>query len=281
MLDLEQLDEQRFRGESRNIVGRRVFGGQVLGQALIAAARTVEERHTHSLHSYFLRPGDVREPIDYQVEKVRDGGTLSTRRVIAWQREKPIFELSASFKSPEDGLEHQDPAPPAPPPEELETELETVARLLAEEDVSDNFRKAMTRERPIDFRPLEPIHPMRPGKRPPQRGLWLRTMGKLPDDPALHRAVLAYASDHSMIAVALQPYGLNFLNRGLQAATLDHAMWFHHEFRADDWLLYAMDSPVATDGRGLVRGQIFDRGGRLVASVAQEGVMRYSGEDTA
>ncbi len=274
LLDLTPLDEDRFQGESRNIVGPRIFGGQVIGQALAAASRTVAARPAHSLQAYFLRPGDVREPVIYRVERVRDGGTFSTRRVVAEQRDRPIFDMSVSFHQAEQGPEHQTATFEAPDPEELDTEQAVTAAFLEGEDISENFRAALLRRKPIEIRPVTRRHPLRPEKSAPVRQAWLRATGLDSDDPLLHQAMLAYVSDHSLMGAALLPHGVTFLSRDMQVASLDHTLWFHRPVRLDDWLLYDMESPIATGGRGFTRGRIFNRSGELVASVAQEGLIR-------
>ena len=274
LLRLERVDESTFVGESRNIVGGRVFGGQLLGQALAAAAGTVDGRIVHSLQGYFLLPGDARAPISYRVEPLRDGGTFSIRRVLALQAERVLFQLSASFQSLEDGLEHQCDMPAAPDPESLSDEIEAKRQYLESEPISDNFRNALLRPQPLEIRPIAPDHPLRPRDRSSARRFWMRVPGPLPDDASLHQALLAYASDYSLLGVALQPHGLSFLDRKLRAASLDHAMWFHRPARMDEWLLYSMESPVSAGTRGFIRGQVFSRDGRLVASTCQEGVIR-------
>ncbi len=281
LLDLEQIEDNIFRGESVDIGSGSVFGGQVLGQALRAAGRTVEaERKAHSLHAYFILPGDVKAPIVYEVDRIRDGRSFTTRRVVAVQHGRPIFNMAASFQIEEDGADHQAEMPDVPGPEALQSEQalrRRIAEKLAEEPdarVPEQLRMAAARAWAIEFRPVEPTDPLRPEKRPPRRHVWLRAAGPLPDDDAVHQSMLALASDYGLMGTALLPHGLSFMQPGFQAASLDHAMWFHRPFRLDDWLLYAMDSPSASNARGLNRGQLFTRDGRLVASVAQEGLMR-------
>lgn len=276
LLDLTPLDEDRFEGESRNIVGPRIFGGQVIGQALVAAARTVSGRRPHSLQAYFLRPGDARLPIIYRVERVRDGGSFSTRRVVAEQRGRPIFDMATSFQSEESGLEHQRAEFQAPDPETLDTEQEVTRQLLEGEDLSENFRAALLRRKPLEVRPVTRRHPIRPGKAEPIRQTWLRAPGLESDDPLIHQALLAYVTDHSLMGTALLPHGITFLNRDVLVASLDHTIWFHRPFRIDEWLFYDMESPVAAGARGFNRGQVFNQRGELVASVAQEGLMRQT-----
>jgi acyl-CoA thioesterase-2 len=271
-LTLEPLGNDRFRGESRSVGGKSVFGGQVLGQALLAADATVECRRAHSLHAYFLLAGDPQAPIVYEVERIRDGRSFATRRVVAVQHGRAIFNMAVSFQVDEEGLDHHAAMPDVPGPEGLPSGSELYRQIA--DQLPENRRDALTAERPIELRPVRPRDLLNPERRPPQRQVWLRTVGALPDDPALHQAMLAYASDFTLLGTALYPHGLSFFNPEVQALSLDHAMWFHRPFRMDDWLLYAMDSPSASAGRGLGRGSIFTRDGRLVASVAQEGLIR-------
>ena len=277
LLDLEEIETNHYRGVSPQEGWQRVYGGQVLGQALVAASRTVEEgRQAHSLHGYFLRPGDVMIPILYKVDRIRDGSSFTTRRVVAVQKGRAIFNMSISFQVQEEGLEHGIPAPEAPPPEELvsETELrKREAHLLPEQ-----FRATFTRERPIEIRPIEPESIVAPQASPPRQLCWMRARDPLGDDPRLHQCVLAYLSDWSLLDTATRPHAVSFLHPRLQMASLDHALWFHRPFRADEWLLYVQDSPSAGGSRGFNRGLIYDRDGRLVASAAQEGLMRLHEE---
>jgi acyl-CoA thioesterase II len=273
LLDLEPLEVNIYRGRNRDIGTGRVFGGQVLAQALVAARRTVDEpREAHSLHGYFILPGDLAAPIVYFVDRLRDGSSFSTRRVTAIQHGRAIFNLSASFHIAEPGHEHQTTMPDVPPPEALANELDLV-RAIAEQ-IPDSHRKVLTQDRPIDFRPVTPSDPFRPEKREPKRYMWLRAIERLPDDPLTHQAVLAYASDYGLLGTALLPHGVAPRSPNVQLATLDHAFWAHRPFRADEWLLYAMDSPTAAGARGFTRGAFYTRDGTLVASVAQEGLMR-------
>jgi acyl-CoA thioesterase II len=273
-LALERIEENLFRGQSQDLGWGAVFGGQVLGQALSAAVQTVPpERHVHSLHAYFLRSGDVTKPIVYDIDRIRDGGSFTTRRVVAIQSGKAIFTMAASFQVDEPGFEHQDVMPEAPPPESQPTEQER-ARPYADK-LPKGLRERATGERPFELRPVGPgDDPFNPSPSPPLRMVWLKAVAKLPDDPALHRYLLAYASDHSLITTALTPHGVTWLTPGMQVASLDHAMWFHQPFRVDEWLLYVLDSPGAHGGRGLARGRVFTQDGRLVASVMQEGLIR-------
>jgi acyl-CoA thioesterase II len=271
-LTLERLEEDRFQGESRSLGGKSVFGGQVLGQALLAADATVEGRRAHSLHAYFLLAGDPNAPIVYEVERIRDGRSFATRRVVAVQHGRRIFNMAVSFQVAEEGLDHHLPMPDVPGPEGLLSGPELYRQIA--DRLPEKRRESLIAERPIDLRPVQPRDLLNPERRPPQRQVWFRAAGALPDDPVLHQAMLAYASDFTLLGTALFPHGLSFFNPGVQALSLDHAMWFHRPFRMDEWLLYSMDSPSASAGRGLGRGSIFTRDGRLIASVAQEGVIR-------
>jgi acyl-CoA thioesterase-2 len=270
-LSLEQIEINLFRGESRDLGGRMVFGGQVLGQALMAATRTVDPRFkAHSLHAYFLRPGDKACPMVYEVDRIRDGKSFMTRRVVAIQHGRPIFALSASYQLPEEGVSHQVAMPEVPAPETLPTEAQ--ARQARSPTNPDQQNLAYLQTRPLEIR-LIPAQQLPPAPLA-QKMVWMRAQGELPADPGLHRCLLAYASDFNLLGTALLPHGLSFRQPNLQGASIDHALWFHREFRMDDWLLYAMESPSAANARGFSRGSVFDRQGRLVASVAQEGLMR-------
>ncbi len=274
-LALEKIEENLFRGQSQDLGWGTVFGGQVLGQALSAAVRTVpSERLVHSLHAYFLRPGDVSRPIVYDVDRIRDGGSFTTRRVRAIQNGQPIFNMSASFQVLEPGFEHQDEAPLAPAPESLPTEQERIAsraHLLPK-----GMRERALAVRPFELRAVDRQDEdlIGPPPKEPRRMVWLRTIDRLPDDPALHCYLLAYASDYQFLTTSLLPHGVTWLTPGMQVASLDHAMWFHEPFRVDEWLLHVIDSPAARGSRGLVRGRVFTREGKLVASTAQEGLIR-------
>lgn len=273
LLDLEPVEQNLYRGYNRDIGSGRVFGGQVLAQALIAARRTVgEAREAHSLHGYFILPGDIARPIVYVVDPLRDGKSFTTRQVTGIQEGRAIFNMSASFQVAETGVEHQVAMPDVPGPESLEDELERI-RSMAHR-IPERLRAVYTQDRPIEFRPVSPVDPFEPEARPPVKYVWLRAVERLPDEPVLHQAILAYASDYGLLGTALLPHRLTFQDRRLQAATLDHALWFHRPFRVDDWLLYAMDSPVAAGARGFTRGLVFTRAGELVASTAQEGLIR-------
>lgn len=274
LLKLERIEENLFRGQSQDLGWGRVFGGQVLGQALSAAEQTVPEGRTvHSLHGYFLRPGAASRPIVYDVERIRDGRSFTTRRVVAIQDGRPIFSMASSFQEHEVGFEHEAPVPlDVPPPESLRSEVE-LAREHADKIPPALHKQAMA-ERPIETRAVEPYNVLRPRVAPPQRKVWYRAIGPLPDELNLHQYMLAYASDFHFLGTSMQPHAVSWLSPNMQVASLDHAMWFHRPFRFDDWLLYVVDSPSASGGRGLVRGQLFDRAGHLVASTAQEGLIR-------
>ncbi len=275
LLDLERLDRDLFRGANQDIGAAAVFGGQVLGQALIAAERTVVQRPVHSLHSYFLRPGRLQVPIVYQVERVRDGGSFTTRRVVAMQEGEVIFILSASFQQAQEGFSHQVDMPQVPGPEGLPDEY--ALRVAAAERLPQEQRAFLSAERPVEMRPVDPDALWGEFKTPPRQQFWVRVPIALPAECGLHCALLAYASDYYFMGTALRPHGLRFGASGLQAATLDHAMWFHRAFRADEWLLYDMESPSASGARGLNIGHFYDRRGVLVASCVQEGLIRRRG----
>ncbi len=273
LLRLEKIEENLFRGQSQDLGWGRVFGGQVAGQALSAAVQTVPvDRICHSLHSYFLRPGDTKKSIVYEVDRIRDGGSFTTRRVVAIQGGRPIFNLSASFQIVEEGFEHQAEMPAVPPPEDLKSELELAQEIA--DLIPPPLKDMALGERPIEIRPVKPYNVLRPRAREPINRVWYRTAGALPDQPALHQYMLAYASDFQFLGTSLQPHGETWLRPGMQVASLDHAMWFHRPFRLDDWLLYSIESPSASGARGFVRGQFFNRDGVLVASATQEGLIR-------
>lgn len=273
LLRLERLEDNLFRGESRDIGTRYVFGGQVLGQSLSAAQQTVEaERPVHSLHAYFLRAGDVEHPIVYDVDRARDGKSFSVRRVTAIQHGQPILVVAISFHHPEPGAEHQLSMPEVPQPEDLPPPAPLAADVLA--NLPPKLQRWVGRGGPFEFRPVYPRDEFHPGKRPPYQQVWFRLTHAIGDAPALHRAMLAYASDFHLIGTATLPHGISYFQPNVQMASLDHAIWFHRPFRIDDWLLYACDSPSAQGSRGLARGMIYDRHGRLLASTAQEGLIR-------
>ncbi len=280
LLNLEPLEVNIYRGQNRDIGTARVFGGQVLAQGLVAARRTVDdERDAHSLHGYFILPGDLEAPIVYFVDRLRDGKSFATRRVTAIQHGRAIFNMSASFHVAEPGPEHQEPMPAVPPPESVEPELDLIRGIA--DRIPESLRAVLTQDRPLDFRPVDPVDPFSPSARPPLKYMWVRAQGRLPDETLSHQAVLAYASDYGLLATALLPHALSIRTPGLQVATLDHAVWFHRPFRADEWLLIAMDSPAAYGARGFARASVFTRDGRLVASLAQEGLTRVRAEPRA
>ncbi|MFA6167595.1 MAG: acyl-CoA thioesterase II [Gemmatimonadaceae bacterium] len=279
MLDLEALEVNIYRGRNRDIGSGRVFGGQVFAQSLVAAQRTVDAaRHAHSVHGYFLRAGDLKSPIIFFVDRPRDGGSFTSRRVTAIQHGEAIFHLSASFHVDESGLEHQLGMPDVPAPESLSPELDLIREMA--DRIPEPLRSVLTQDRPIDFRPVAPTDPFVAEKRAPVRHVWFRAVSRLPDERIIHQAVLAYASDYGLLPTALNPHGVSMRDHRLQIASLDHSLWLHRPFRADDWLLYSMDSPTAAGARGFTRGAIFTRAGELVASVAQEGLMRMRSDTT-
>lgn len=272
-LDLEPLEDNLFRGARGHEGWQRVFGGQVLGQALMAAARTVDVGRTvHSLHGYFLLAGDPSRPIVYDVERIRDGGSFTTRRVKAIQHGRPIFSMSSSFHKSEPGFDHQTSMPEVPPPEELPNPKDIIAQLI--DALPQSMRSYWSRERPIDMRVVDVSRYLTRDKKTPLQHIWIRANGTLPDDPAVHQAVLAYASDFTLLDTALIAHGKLLFDADVQLASLDHALWYHRPFRADEWLLYVQDSPSAFGARGFCRGSIFARNGTLIASVVQEGLMR-------
>lgn len=274
LLTLEPIEENLFRGSSQDLGFRQLFGGQVLGQSLSAMSQTVEDaRHVHSMHGYFLRPGDAGLPVVYQVDRVRDGGSFSTRRVTAIQKGQPIFTSSASFQYDEGGFEHQTTMPDVVGPENLPSELDMM-RLRAHL-IPESMREKLLCAKPIEFRPVIGEDPFNPKVTDPIKYVWFRADGSLPDTPALHKYLLAYASDFGLLTTSLLPHGKGVWQKDMQVASLDHALWFHADLRADDWLLYAMDSPWAGNSRGFSRGSVYNRAGQLVASVTQEGLIRH------
>lgn len=272
ILDIERLEENLFRGLSPQVGWQRVFGGQVIGQALVAANRTVNGRLAHSLHAYFLRAGDPSVPIIYNVDRIRDGGSFTTRRVVAVQHGQAIFSMAASFHKEETGLEHQIKMPEVPPPESLPSEAELKACLI--DRVPPQVKAYWERERPIEVRPVDLSRYLTPGNHAPSQQVWIRATGELPNDQSLHQCVLAYASDFTLLDTALIAHGRFVFDPKLMLASLDHALWFHRKLRADEWLLYAQDSPISGGGRAFCRGMLFTRDGNLVASTAQEGLLR-------
>jgi len=272
LLTVEEIDTDLYRGAPLPGGKGRVFGGQVIAQALQAAQQTIADRPVHSLHAYFMRPGEEGLPIVYQIARDHDGKSFATRRVIASQHGRPILNMLLSFQAPEDGLEHHDPMPDVPDPESLTSEAD-YWRARADR-LSAGAAGQLLRPRPIEIRHLEARSPFSTRPRPPRAGSWFRAVGALPEDPGMHRAILAFASDMTLLGTSNMPHGVSYMTPGFQSASLDHALWIHAPFRADDWLLYMTDSPWAGGARGFNRGQIFTRDGRLVASVAQEGLMR-------
>lgn len=272
-LNLKEIEENYFRGVSPVERETRVYGGHVMAQALMAGHNTVgDDRLCHSFHAYFLLGGDPKAPILYQVERTRDGGSFTTRRIVAIQHGKPIFHMEASFHVQEPGWEHQFDMPNLPGPETLPTEDEYRQTLI--DHMPPRIRDHFMRERPIEQREIDPVDEFRPDPRPPYKNTWIRANGVLPDDPRLHQVLLAYASDMSLMDVGTMPHAISWASGQMMGASLDHAMWFHHDFRIDDWMLYTHDSPVSAGARGFNRGLIYTRAGKLVASVVQEGLMR-------
>ena len=276
LLELEPLEVNLFRGESRDIGSPQVFGGQVLGQALTAAAATVEGRIVHSLHAYFLRRGDFNAPIVYQVDRSLDGHSFSNRRVVAIQHGEPIFNMAASFQVLEEGLEHQIAMPPVPPPEELPDSSRPPPELLAR--LPAGVRRFLEQPRPFEFRLVQPFDYFAPRGASPSRQVWFRAVDRLPPDEMLHRRLLAYLSDYFLLDTATLPHGSVLLRNTVVMASIDHAMWFHRPLRVDDWLLYAVESPSASGARGFARAGVYARDGKLVASTAQEGLVRLRRE---
>ncbi|MCP5432902.1 MAG: acyl-CoA thioesterase II [Alphaproteobacteria bacterium] len=273
LLDLEPIEVNIFRGRSPEDRWPRVFGGQVIAQALVAATRTVEaDRPAHSLHGYFIRPGDPKIPILYEVERIRDGASFTTRRVVAIQHGEAIFSMSASFQVVEEGFSHQDEIANVPSPDELPSEAELVGAMG--DKLPEEVAALLKRKNAIEIRPVAPRDFWRREKMAPRGDVWLRMTGEVGEDPALNRALLAYASDLSLLDTSMRPHGVSFRTPNMQTASLDHALWFHRPFRMDDWLLYVQESPSASGARGFTRGQVFTREGVLVASVAQEGLIR-------
>lgn len=272
LLQLERIEDNIFRGESRDIGSSQVFGGQVLGQALSAAHHTVDARVAHSLHAYFLRRGDMQAPIIYDVDRARDGGSFSVRRVVAIQHGRPIFNMAASFQKPETGLEHQANMPDVPGPDGLQDVTNVAPEVL--EKIPEKMRRYLTDKRPFEVRPVRPVNFEKPERLPPEKHIWIRAMDKLPDRDSLHQNLLAYVSDYELLGTSTLPHGLLFGRDMVQLASLDHALWFHRQARIDDWLLYSFDSPSASGARGFARGRFFTSDGILVASSAQEGLFR-------
>ncbi|BBL31656.1 acyl-CoA thioesterase II [Pantoea ananatis] len=277
LIHLEKIEEGLFRGQSEDLGLRQVFGGQVVGQALFAAKQTVpEDRVIHSFHSYFLRPGDSQKPIIYDVESLRDGKSFSARRVSAIQNGQPIFYMTASFQSPESGFEHQKSMPQVKGPDNLPNEQQMAQKMA--HMLPEKLREKFIAERPLEIRPVQIHNPLRGHVDKPQRQVWIRANGTLPDDLRIHQYLLGYASDLNFLPVALQPHGKGFLESDMQVATIDHSMWFHRELNFNDWLLYSVESTSASGARGFVRGEFYNQQGELVASTVQEGVMRQRSE---
>jgi acyl-CoA thioesterase-2 len=271
LLKLERIEDNIFRGDSRDIGSPQVFGGQVLGQALSAAQHTVEGRAAHSLHAYFLRRGDMKAPIVYEVDRSRDGGSFSNRRVVAIQHGRPILNLAASFQEPEAGFEHQAEMPDVPGPDGLKDMTEVAAALI--ERMPEKMRRYMTDKRAFEFRPVESYN-KEGSMLPPVKHVWFRAVDKVPDEPSLHQNLLAYVSDYELLGASILPHDVSFERNQVIMASLDHALWFHRKVEIDRWLLYSIESPNASGARGYSRGQIFTESGILVASVAQEGMIR-------
>jgi len=272
VLELKKIGELRYEGCSEDLGFQNVFGGQVCGQAMMAAYQTIEDRVAHSMHGYFLRPGDHSLPIEYEVQILRDGGTFSARRVIASQHGKEIFTLNASFQTKESGFSHQFDMPETTDPEVLLSELEMRRRF--KHLIPEKLRAQFTRDRPIEIRPVNPVNYSNPDVRAPYKQNWFRAVADLPDDLALHQSILTYASDFGFLGTSMLPHGISFAQKGMQVASIDHAIWFHRPFRVDEWLLYDMDSPSSSQGRGFNRGNIYNQKGELVASTCQEALIR-------
>lgn len=273
LLELEKLDDNLFVGQSQDLGFKALFGGQVIGQALSAAKQTLaQERQLHSFHSYFLRPGDAKKPVTYMVEITRDGRSFSTRRVQAMQNGKAIFNLTSSFQIEEVGFEHQDEMPIVSGPQGLATIQEL--QLQHKDSIPPAMHDTIFAERPIEFRPVKEYDWLKPKKSSSKNQVWMRAKGEIPNDLRIHKYLLGYASDYNFLPTAVHPHGRSIWSKDFQIATIDHSMWFHRDFKFDDWLLYDIDSPSASGGRGLVRGKIYNQQGQLVASTAQEGVIR-------
>ncbi len=276
LLTLERIEDNIFRGDSRDIGSPQVFGGQVLGQALSAAQLTVEGRVAHSLHAYFLRRGDIKAPIVYEVDRARDGGSFSNRRVVAIQHGRPILNCAASFQTPEDGLEHAAEMPDVPGPDGLK-ELHEYASELPD-CVPMKMRRFLTQKRPFEFRPVRKVDFDSRERLPPVAHVWVRAVGEVNDDPVLNQNLLAYVSDYELLGASTLPHGLSFVHDNVIMASLDHALWFHRPVNMNDWHLYSIDSPNASGARGFARGQFFRQDGALVASTSQEGLVRVVDE---
>jgi acyl-CoA thioesterase-2 len=277
LLELEPIEVNIYRGQNRNIGTGRIFGGQVLAQALVAAAHTVEEgRLLHSMHGYFILAGDLDLPVVYFVDRLRDGGSFTTRRVTGIQHGQAIFTMSASFHRQEEGFEHQAQMPDVPDPESLRPELDIIRERA--DEIPEAYRPFLTQDRPLDFRIVDGTDPFDTAVREPRRSYWVRAIGPLDENPVHHQALLAYASDYGLLGAALRPHGISFRDPRMMVASLDHAIWFHRPVRMDDWMLYVADSPAASGARGFARGTYFTRSGELVASTAQEGLVRVKAD---
>ncbi|RLV59726.1 acyl-CoA thioesterase II [Parashewanella curva] len=275
LLSLEQLDDNLFRGQPHDIGFGHLFGGHVMGQALNAAKQTVSNaRSSHSLHAYFLRAGDPKKSIIYQVENLRDGGSFSARSVHAIQSGRPIFMMTCSFQSQESGLEHQISMPNVSGPEGVLNHQELAKSLAG--SIPQSLLSTFTKPSPFEMRVVDPLNPINPEKSAPTKQVWIRANGQVPDDPRVHKYLLAYASDFNFLVTAAQPHGVSFLTPGMKMATIDHSMWFHHEINMNDWILFNIESPSSSGGRGFVKGHFYDSNGKLVASATQEGLMRIS-----
>ncbi|MCB9229315.1 MAG: acyl-CoA thioesterase II [Deltaproteobacteria bacterium] len=272
IFDLSKSDEDSWTGQNQDLGYVRLFGGQVLGQALVAAKRTVENWLPHSLHAYFLRPGDPSVPVRYQVHRIRNGRSFATRRVVALQHERAIFNMSASFQVIESGFEHQSTMPVVKGPEGIKSELERARE--SQERLPDALKDYLLRDRPVEIRNPNPVSYFHPEKRAAVNQSWVRTVATMPDDPVIHYCMLAYISDMNLIEACMMPHAVNLLQKNMQIASLDHSMWFHQPFRVDEWLLYHSHSPVASGSRGLNFGSFYRQDGTLVASTAQEGLIR-------
>lgn len=271
-LELEPLELNVYRGRNRDIGTRHIYGGQVLAQSVLAASRTVDDdRPIHSMHGYFILPGDLEAPVVYFVDRLRDGGSFTTRRVTAIQHGRAIFNMSASFHKVEPGPTHQSPMPDVPGPDELPTELELIREM--QDRIPEGARAILTQDRPLDIRPIDPVDPFDPEPRDPIRHIWIRAHGSV-GTPLHHRAILAFASDYGLLAAALQPHGITWRRNNVMVASLDHSIWFHRPVDVTDWLLFTMESPTAGGARAFSRGTFYTRDGELVASVAQEGLVR-------
>ncbi len=273
LMDLEVIEENIFRGESQDIGSPQVFGGQVLGQALMAATRTIEGRSVHSLHAYFLRRGDFEAPIVYEVDRARDGGSFSNRRIIAVQHGEQIFNMTASFQKPEEGLEHQSEMPEVKGPDELEDLVDLIKPEWVEQ-LPGRIKRMLTRERPFEVKPVEPPHFLTNKTTAPIKHSWIKAKGVVPQHIGLHEALLAYVSDYDLLTTAILPHGTNLMQSRFQMASLDHAMWFHKPMLIDQWMLFAYESTRSSGARGFARAQIFSQDGLLIASTSQEGLMR-------